>query len=72
MEGPRGPHTRTIKDCGVSHLQGASAVIAIEGPDLEAGLAPKMATPPRKIVGDVHVPSAGWSVRAVSKQFTNL
>ena len=41
-----------------------------EGPDLEARLAPKMETPPREIVGNVHVLHAGRSAKAISKHLT--
>ena len=45
-------------------------VINKEGLDLEARLQPKMETPPREIVGNVHVLLGGCSAKAISRHLT--
>ena len=46
------------------------AVINKEGLDLETRLQPKMETPPKDIVGNVHVLPAGRSAKAISTHLT--
>ena len=44
----------------------SEAIVQKEGCGLEARLGPKMETPPREIVGNVHVFLAGCSAKAIS------
>ena len=54
------PHTHSFRE----------AIIEKEGGDLEAGLQPKMETPPKGIVGNVHTLRVGRSVQAISMHLT--
>ena len=63
-------HKVTKGEAGLQTHGFRESVIAREGPDLEARLEPKMETPPREIVGNVHVLPAGRSVKAISKHLT--
>ena len=57
---PDNKHTRSFRE----------PVIDKEGLDLETRLQPKMETPPREIVGNVHILPAGRSAKAISRHLT--